>query len=62
MTIFMKISEKKIDPFFKTLMTNWGKQMKNLGKMSLIYEFSISKLGYAEISWKTEKKFWLIFV
>ena len=61
MTLFMKIWEKKIGPFFKTFFTNWSKNEgvnEKIGKISLIFEFSISKLGYVAVFMKIwEKKF-----
>ena len=62
MAIFMKIWEESLTHFFKTFLTNQGKNEdlsnRKCDKISLIFEFSISKLGYMGIFMKIrEKKF-----
>ena len=60
--VFMKISETKFHPFFKTFLTNWGKdenEDEKIEKMSLVFEFSISKLGYMEFFIKIWENFFL---
>ena len=59
MGIFIKICAKKFfDPFYRTFLTNQGKNKndenkdKKYGNMSPIFEFSISKLSYVTIFMK----------
>ena len=56
MATFMKIFRKKnFDPFFRTFLTNRGKnenEDEKYGKMSPIFELSISKLDYVAIFMK----------
>ena len=58
---FSSKSEKKIfDPFFKTFWLIEAKmmmKMKKYEKMSPLFEFFISKLGYVAIFMKILKKF-----
>ena len=60
MGIFIKICAKKFfDPFYRTFLTNQGKNKndenkdKKYGNMSPIFEFSISKLSYVTIFMKS---------
>ena len=48
----LKSEKKSFDPFFKTFLTIEGRmrmKMKKYGKMSSIFEFSTSRLGYVAI-------------
>ena len=51
----MKICGKNFDPFYRTFLTSRDKnedEDEKHGKMSLIFEFSISKLGYVAVFMK----------
>ena len=63
--IFIKIGVKRFWPFFKTFLTNQGKnedEVKKIWENEFDFWISMSRLGYVAIFIKIqEKKFWPIF-